>query len=126
MKKTLVRVLTLTLVAVMLVTMLASCGKKLSGSYEAEFDILVAKYTATYTFSGSKVDITKKTTTLLGTSNTVELTGEYEITETDDGKMEITITLESEDDDIKSGTFAFEEGEDYIKIGIVQYNKVEK
>ena len=124
MKKTLVRVLTLTLVAVMLVTMLASCGKKLSGSYEAEIDIVVAKYTATYTFSGSKVDIAKKTTTILGTSNTVELTGEYEITETDDG-MEITIELEDDDDQIKSGTFTFEEGEDYIKIGLAKYEKVD-
>ena len=37
-----------------------------------------------------------------------------------------TITLENGDDDIKSGTYVFEQGEDYIKIGLVKYDKVEK
>ena len=46
-----------------------------------------------------------------------KLSGTYEITENDDGTMEITINLETEDDHIKSGTYTFEEGEDYIKIG---------
>ena len=126
MKKTFIRVLTLVLVAVMLVSMLASCGKKISGTYEAEVNIAVAKYTATYTFSGSKVDVVKKATSIIGTVETTEYTGEYEITEKDDGTMEITLTFEKDDDTIKSGTYVFEEGEDYIKIGIVQYNKVEK
>jgi hypothetical protein len=55
--------------------------------------------------------------------NTVSFEGKYEIAENDDGSMEITIALESEDDEIKSGTYTFEEGEDYIKIAGIQYNK---
>lgn len=126
MKKTLVRALALTLVAVMLVCMLASCGKKISGSYEAEVNFIVGKTNVTYTFSGSNVKIVAKTTNILGGIDTVNYEGKYEIVENDDETMEITITLEEEDDNIKSGTYTFEEGEDYIKIGAVQYNKVEK
>lgn len=126
MKKTLVRILAFTLVAVMLVCMLASCGKKISGSYEAEVNFIVGKTNVTYTFSGSNVKIVAKTTNMLGSIDTVNYEGKYEIVENDDETMEITITLEEEDDNIKSGTYTFEEGEDYIKIGAVQYNKVEK
>ena len=47
------------LVVVMMLSLVA-CGKKLSGTYEAEFDIKIMKYTASYAFSGSKVEITKQ------------------------------------------------------------------
>lgn len=124
MKKTL-RIIAIAMVAVMLCLSLASCGKKLSGKYEAEINVLLASYTATYEFSGSKVEATKKMT-VLGNINTTVLEGKYEIAELDDGSMEITITFESDDDDIKSGTYTFEEGENYIKIAGIQYNKVEK
>ena len=124
MKKTL-RIVAIAMVAVMLCLSLASCGKKISGKYEAEINVLLASYTATYEFSGSKVEATKKAT-VLGNVNTTVLEGKYEIAELDDGSMEITITFESEDDDIKSGTYTFEEGENYIKIAGIQYNKVEK
>ena len=117
MKKLLCAVL-----VVVMVLSLTACGKKLKGTYEAEIDAFVLKYTATYEFSGSKVEITKKTT-VLGNVNTATFEGKYEITENDDGSMEITISLESEDDQIKSGTYTFEEGEDYIKIAGIQYNK---
>ena len=56
MKKSFVKVLALALVAVMLVSSLVSCGKKLSGSYEAEIDFLGQKWNVTYTFSGSDVE----------------------------------------------------------------------
>ena len=121
MKKS-IRILAVVLALTAILCVLASCGKTISGTYEAEVDALIMKYTATYEFSGSKVNITKKTT-LLGSVSTAEFKGTYEITENDDGSMEITIELETEDDQIKSGTFAFEEGEDYIKIGLVKYNK---
>ena len=117
MKKLLCAVL-----VVVMVLSLAACGKTLKGTYEAEIGGSLLGYTATYEFSGSKVEITKKAT-VLGTVNTTSLEGKYEITENDDGSMEITITLESEDDEIKSGTYTFEEGEDYIKIAGIQYNK---
>ncbi len=120
------KILALTLVLVMMVCVFASCGKKLSGSYEGKINIGVAEWTVTYTFSGSKVNVERKATTILGTVDTVEYAGTYEIAEADDGKMEITFTFETEDDTIKSGTYTFEEGESFIKIGIAQYNKVEK
>ena len=123
MKKMFFKGLALSLVVVMLCLALASCGKMISGSYEGEVDLGVAKYTATYTFKGNKVDVEKKTTTILGTVDTVELSGTYEITENDDGTKEITFTFENEDEEIKSGTFTFEEGEDYIKIGLAKYTK---
>ena len=122
------RIISLVLACVLLVgcvAVFASCGKKISGTYEAEINAVVAKYTATYDFSGSKVSITKKAT-VLGNVNTTNFEGKYEIAENDDGTMEITITLESEDDEIKSGTYTFEEGEDYIKIAGIKYSKVEK
>lgn len=115
------KILCAVLVVVMMLSLVA-CGKTLKGAYEAEVDLAVLKYTATYEFSGSKVEITKKTT-VFGSVNTDTFSGKYEIAENDDGSMEITITLDSEDDEIKSGTYTFEEGENYIKIGGIQYNK---
>ena len=125
MKKT-VRIFAVVMALLMVTLVLASCGgKTLKGTYKAEIGGALIGYTAAYTFSGNKVEIAK-TGTLAGMSNTTTMTGTYEITEKDDGSMEITITLDSEDDDIKSGTFVFEEGEDYIKIGLAKYDKVEK
>ena len=118
MKKLLCAVL-----VVVLVLSLAACGKTLKGTYEAEIDALVLKYTASYTFSGNKVTAIKKTTTILGTVDTVTLEGKYEIAENSDGSMEITLNFETADDEIKSGTYTFEEGENYIKIAGIQYNK---
>ena len=122
--KNIVRVLALVLIAATLCTVFASCGKTLSGKYTGELNVVLAKYTVTYNFSGSKVTVTK-TGEILGQSKTSEVTGKYEITENDNG-MEITFTYETSDDDIKSGTYSFEEGEGYIKIGGIQYNKAEK
>lgn len=122
MKKS-VRILAVVMALLMVTFVFASCGKTISGTYEADIDIAIMKYTATYDFSGSKVHITKKTTTILGTVDTVEFDGTYKIAENDDGTMEITFEIENGDDQIKSGTYTFEEGEDYIKIGLVKYNK---
>ena len=121
MKKS-IRIMAVVMALLMVTFVFASCGKTLKGTYEAEIDLALLKYTATYEFSGSKVEISKKTT-VLGSVNTVTFEGTYEIIENDDGSMEITISLESEDDQIKSGTYTFEEGEDYIKIGGIQYTK---
>ena len=125
MKKS-IRILAVVMALLMVTLVFASCGKTLKGAYKAEIGLGgLAGYTASYTFSGKKVEISK-TATVLGSSKTTTLEGTYEIAEKDDGTMEITITLDSEDDDIKSGTFTFEEGENYIKIGLVKYEKVEK
>ncbi len=115
MKKS-IRIIAVVMVALMLCLTLASCGKTLSGKYTSDKGILGE---TTYEFSGKKVEISYKS--LLGTVTTVE--GEYEI---DDDK--ITITLVDEDADEKdakdlSGTFAFEETENGIKIGLVEYKK---
>ena len=105
MKKTL-RVIAVVMVAIMLCLSLASCGKKLSGTYSAE----VFGSGVEYEFSGSKVTITVK---VLG-AEVGSAEGKYSIK--DD---KITFEFESEDEDVDkySGTFDFEEGEDYIKIG---------
>ena len=124
MKKS-IRILAVVLALMMVTLVFASCGKTIKGTYEAEVDVVILKYTATYEFSGSKVTVTKATKTLLG-SDTVTLEGTYKITEADDGTMDITFEFKTADDHIKSGTFDFEQGDDYIKIGLVKYDKVEK
>ena len=122
MKKS-VRIMAVVMALLMVTLVFASCGKTISGTYEAEIDGgILGKYTATYEFSGKKVTATKVISTLLG-SDTVTLEGTYEITEKDDGTMEITLNFETSDDHVKSGTFAFEQGDDYIKIGVAKYTK---
>ena len=105
MKKTL-RIVAIAMVAVMLCLTFASCGKKLSGTYS--FEILGTG--AEYEFSGSKVTITPKLAGAAGTA----IEGKYSIK--DD---KITFEFEGDSDNAKkyAGTFDFEEGEDYIKIG---------
>ncbi len=125
MKKTFVRVLALSLITVMVLCAFASCSKKLSGSYESELSILGQTWSVTYDFKGDKVTVTSKTT-VLGTVNTNTAEGTYEIIENDDGTMEITLTFEKDDDTATSGTYTFEEGEGYIKIGGKQYNELVK
>ena len=124
MKKTL-RIMAIVMVALMLCLSLTSCfGKKLSGTYSAEVDVILAKATHEYTFKGSKVTLVT-TTAVIGSENKNTYEGTYEITELDNGDMEITFNFETEGDGVKSGTVSFEEGEDYIKIGGVTYNAVE-
>ena len=100
---------------------LASCGKTLSGTYEAK----VVGTGASYEFNGNKVTITAS---VLGFEK--EFEGTYEITKNDEDKEVIIFTFESEDAESYDGEFAFAEGTEgdtkYIKIGGVQYNKVEK
>ena len=125
MKKTL-RIMAIVMVALMLCLSLTSCfGKTLKGTYAAEVDVFLVKATYEYTFKGKNVTLVV-TKDAIGTSedkNTYE--GTYEITELDNGDMEITFNFENEGDGIESGTVSFEEGEDYIKIGGVTYNAVE-
>ena len=111
MKKS-VKVVAVLMVALMLCLTLASCGKKLSGTYSAE----VLGSGAAFEFKGSKVTITVK---LLG-AEVGSAEGTYEIK--DD---KITLTFGAEDEEVKKydGTFDFEEKEDSIKIGLVEYEK---
>ena len=123
MKKNFIRVIAVVLMLAALCTVFASCGKTLSGKYTGELNLVVAKYTVSYEFSGSKVTVLK-TGEILGQSKTSEIKGTYEITEAANGN-EITFTFETSDDDVKSGTYSFEEGEGFIKIAGIQYTKAE-
>ena len=122
MKKS-IRILAVVMALLMVTFVFASCGKTIKGTYSAEVDIAILKYTATYEFSGKNVTVTKVVNPLLGESKTYTIEGTYEIIENDDDTMDIKFEFKTEDEHIKSGTFDFEQGEDYIKIGIVTYNK---
>ncbi len=119
MKKTLSIILCFVMVVSLAFT-LVSCAKTLSGSYSTGGDAL----RTTYTFSGKKYTMEIKTN-ILGSINTETVTGTYEITENDDGTMEIAMTTTVNEEE-KTSTYTFEEGEDYIKIGLVKYEKVKK
>ena len=120
MKKTVLKVVALMLVAVIACATLVSCGKKLSGTYEA--NLLVAE--VAYDFSGSKVTVTVDP--ILGDDAVLE--GKYEI---DEEAGEIKFTFESDSDEAKTygGTHSFSEGEEdgkaYIKLDGVKYEKVD-
>lgn len=110
------KIVALVLVAAMLCLALASCGKKLSGKYEAGGDLAGVSYT----FNGSKVTITYK---VLGVAKSFE--GKYKI----DGDT-ITFTFDDKDnvDSKYTGSKTFSEGKDdngnkFVKIGGVTYTK---
>lgn len=120
MKKS-VRILAVVMVALMLCLTLASCGKKLSGKYSAD----VLGTGTTMTFDGKNVKIAI-TVTLLGEVASLDAT--YKI---EDDKISFDIADEEEVTNelakkvIKSleTPVSFEEGEDYIKIADVKYEK---
>lgn len=119
MKKT-ISVLLVCVLLLGCVFTLASCGKKLSGKYESALGS-----GAYYEFSGN--DLTYSRKSLLG--GNVVTTGTYELTEDEDGNSVIVITYGDSDDDAKSGTYPFSEGEEngvkFIKIAGVKYNKAD-
>ena len=123
MKKVL-KVLSLVMVAAMLCITLASCGKTISGKYENDATAFNTGVVTTYEFSGKKVTLTVETKAAGATvGDPLVVEGKYSI---EDDK--ITFEFEGDEDDTKeySQTFDFEEGDDYIKIGVVKFEKVEK
>lgn len=94
---------------------LVSCGGP-SGTYKDALTGLT-----TYEFSGSDVTIT------LGNWS---ITGEFEVAEDDEGKQTITFTFGEDQDGAKSysGEHTYAEGEEngqeYIKIDGLKYNKI--
>ena len=127
MKKT-VKALSLTLVLAILALSLFACGgKTLSGKYVSdEIDFVLGSYSASYEFRGNKVTIVKDVDMRIGEDpDPITFNGTYEIVEEDDGDLKIKLTLEGDEEDehIKAGTYALEEGEDYIKIGLAKYTK---
>jgi hypothetical protein len=105
------------LAVLILCAVLAGCGGKgkLKGTYRAE----AFGTGAAFTFSGDKVTVD---VLVLGTVVDT-LKGTYAI---EDGK--ITLTFDSgEEEDIAEygGTFDFEQSENAIKIGLIEYKKTE-
>lgn len=121
MKKSIIKVLALSLLATLVCLALVSCGKTLSGKYEAEANLGITTVNYTYEFKGSKVTATVKSTNFLGQVESVTVEGTYEIE--DD---EITFAWDSEEEVLDGGTFTFEETEDGIKIGKIEFKKAEK
>ena len=121
MKKAL-RITALALLVAILCVCFASCAKTISGKYKGEINILVASYEVVYNFSGNNVTVTRQVKSLIGNADPIEIKGTYQITEGETG-MQITFTYETEDDVVKGGTFDFEEGDGYIKIGAIKYTK---
>ncbi len=117
-----VKILALVMAALMICLALTACGKKLSGKYSAD----VLGTGTTMTFDGSNVKIAI-TVTLLGEVASVD--AKYEIK---DDKISFDIADEEEvSNDLAKRVISsleepvsFEEGEDYIKIAGVKYNKV--
>lgn len=120
------KIISLVLVCVLLVGCvfaLASCGKSLSGDYK---DALTGNIV--YSFSGSKVTVTVDN--FIGDDSVYE--GKYEFVQNEEGVYDkIVFTFDNEDaQSVYGGEKAYSEvtenGESYIKIGILRYNKVEK
>lgn len=95
--------------------MLASCAQTLSGTYKAE----TLGTGASYTFKGNNVTVD---VLFLGTVATT-LNGTYEIS---DNKITLTFSdTESEEAKNYSGTYDFSETDTSIKIGLIEYTKVQ-
>ncbi len=121
--KKIVRSLALVLALVTLCVSLVSCTKIMFGSYTAKVELLGQSVEQTYTFSPfGKVTRTEKAT-VLGVTTTTENEGKYTIAENADGELEITLSFANEDGDSVETTVAFEKGEDFVKIGLVEYKK---
>ena len=111
--KKLTKVLALAIVVAMACLALASCGG-LSGKYE--LDAFVAS--ATYEFKGNKVTLTAE---VGGFEKSFE--GKYKLVKDGDAQK-IEFTFEDKDAEKYTGSFSFEKGDGYIKIGGVKYKAV--
>lgn len=108
------RILALCMSVLVVMAVLAGCAKTLSGTYKAE----TLGTGASYTFDGKNVTVD---VLVLGTVATT-LKGTYSIEE---GKITLTFgDTDSEEAKTYGGTYSFTEGEDYIQIGMIQYNRV--
>ena len=132
MKKVLSTILVCVLIVGSLLS-LASCGNTISGTYEGEVNLFVAKYTVTYAFNGNSVEITSTVSSVGGSYTSDPVTATYEIKEDENGKKTITFDYgeaEAEEGMEEEGVaVSFVEGEEegvkYIKIAGIRYNKVE-
>ena len=127
MKKTIIKVLALSLVAVMLCALLVSCGGP-SGEYGSDDYSLK--------FSGSNVTVSWK-----GLTQSYEMTGKFEMGKDDNGNATITFTMDEVEGSslfgdaayavakaVFDGTKSYNSGKDdskgaYIEISGVRYYK---
>ena len=117
--KKFVRILALTLVAVMLCATLASCGGVASGDYYAGDKDITKIYTM-YSFSGNKVTFSS----YAGGEKIDSLTREGKYKVDGDGIIFTWVDAEGKE---TTDTQSFAENEDgSIKIGLVTYKKIEK
>ncbi len=121
MKKT-VKLTAVALVVVILTLCFASCAKTISGSYGGEINLGLVKYEVVYSFSGNNVTVTRQVKSIVGNTDPVTIEGTYEIVDGETG-TQIKFTYKANDDVVKGGTFDFEEGDGFIKIAGIQYNK---
>jgi len=109
------RILALGLCSLILLSVLAGCAETLSGTYKAE----TLGTGVSYTFKGKNV----KVEVLVLGSVTAVLEGTYEIK---DGSITLTFgDTENEEAKTYGGTFDFEKGEDFVKIGLFKCIKSE-
>ena len=107
----------------MLCAALASCGTKISGTYEAEASAFGTGGKTTFEFSGSDVKMTV-TVMLLGQEESKSFEGIYEVIEKEDGSLAITFDFgEKAEEADMSGEIPLEIGEDYIKIAGIKYTE---
>ena len=128
MKRTVSLMLAIVLTFGMLFS-LASCGGGISGSYQGKVDIMVASYTVTYKFNGNNVEVVSEAEALGGLVEVKpqSISGTYTLGETENGTKTITFTFG--DGEAKGAAEAgvalpFEQGDGYIKIAGIKYNKV--
>lgn len=118
MKKIISMVLVCVLLVASLLT-LTSCGKTLTGKYEA--NLIAAEVTYEFGMFGK---VTCTVDPIIGDEKVYE--GKYEFNDAGD---EITITFEGEDAEEYEGEYDFssgvEDGQEYIKLGLLKYEKVD-
>ena len=101
------------------ILMLSSCGKMILGKYEA--NLVWAEVTYEFGLFGK---VTCTVDPVIGDEIVYE--GKYEFNDAGD---KITITFEKDDADDYEGEYSFssgeEDGEEYIKLGLVKYEKID-
>lgn len=121
--KKMTKILALVLVLSMVCVIFAACSKTISGTYKAALgNTSIVGGETVYKFSGKKVTISV-TAGIAGFEKTTDFEGTYEIKKNDEGKMTITFTFEADDADKYNQTVSFEETDNGIKLGGIEYTK---
>ena len=125
MKKS-IRILAVAMIAVMLCLCLVSCGKTLSGEYAATLEAFGLETGKKMSFSGKNVTVSY----VVANHEVASVDGTYTI---EDEKITFDFVDEDqvENEDAKdflaglTGSVSFEEGDGYIKVGGVKYEKAD-